>query len=86
MKIAIIGAGAVGGYYGALMARVGADVSFVARGAHRDAIRANGLRVIGVQGDFTVKVAAEDHPALSMSSSSQSRPMTTTPHFPSRKR
>jgi len=62
MRIAIVGAGAVGGYYGALMARAGADVSFVARGAHRDAIRANGLRIIGVQGDFTVKVAAEDDP------------------------
>ncbi len=63
MKIAIIGAGAVGGYYGALLSQAGADVSFVARGAHRDAIRANGLRIIGVQGDFTVKVAAEDDPA-----------------------
>ncbi len=63
MRIAIIGAGAVGGYYGALLARAGADVSFVARGAHRDAIRANGLRIIGVQGDFTVKVAAEEDPA-----------------------
>jgi 2-dehydropantoate 2-reductase len=63
MRIAIVGAGAVGGYYGALLARAGADVSFVARGAHRDAIRANGLRIIGVQGDFTVKVAAEDDPA-----------------------
>jgi 2-dehydropantoate 2-reductase len=63
MRIAIIGAGAVGGYYGALLARAGADVSFVARGAHRDAIRANGLRIIGVQGDFTVAVAAEDDPS-----------------------
>lgn len=63
MRIAIVGAGAVGGYYGALLARAGADVSFVARGAHRDAIRANGLRIIGVQGDFTVKVAADDDPA-----------------------
>jgi len=63
MRIAIVGAGAVGGYYGALMARAGADVSFVARGTHRDAIRANGLRIIGVQGDFTVKVAAEDDPS-----------------------
>jgi 2-dehydropantoate 2-reductase len=63
MKIAVVGAGAVGGYYGALMSRAGADVSFVARGAHRDAIRANGLRVIGIQGDFTVKVAAEDDPS-----------------------
>lgn len=60
MRIAIIGAGAVGGYYGALLSRVGADVSFVARGAHRDAIRTNGLRIIGVQGDFTVKLRAED--------------------------
>ncbi len=63
MKIAVIGAGAVGGYYGALLSRAGADVSFVARGAHRDAILANGLRIIGVQGDFTVKIAAEDDPA-----------------------
>jgi 2-dehydropantoate 2-reductase len=64
MKIAIIGAGAVGGYYGALLSRAGADVSFVARGAHRDAIRANGLRIVGsVQGDFTVHLSAEDDPA-----------------------
>ncbi len=63
MRIAVIGAGAVGGYYGALLSRAGADVSFVARGAHRDAIRASGLRIIGVQGDFTVKVAAQDDPA-----------------------
>ncbi len=63
MRIAIIGAGAVGGYYGALMSRVGADVHFVARGAHRDAIRANGLRIIGVQGDFTVHLPAEDDPS-----------------------
>ena len=63
MTIAVVGAGAVGGYYGALLSRAGADVSFVARGAHRDAIRATGLRIIGVQGEFTVKVAAEDDPA-----------------------
>jgi len=63
MKIAIVGAGAVGGYYGALLARTGVEVSFVARGAHRDAIRANGLRIIGVQGDFIVKAQAEDDPA-----------------------
>jgi 2-dehydropantoate 2-reductase len=62
MRIAVIGAGAVGGYYGALLAKTGADVSFVARGAHRDAIRANGLRIIGVQGDFTVKVTADEDP------------------------
>jgi 2-dehydropantoate 2-reductase len=63
MRIAIIGAGAVGGYYGALLSRVGADVSFVARGAHRQAINAEGLRIIGVQGDFVVQVPAEDDPS-----------------------
>lgn len=63
MKIAVIGAGAVGGYYGALLSRAGADVSFVARGTHRDAIRNQGLRIIGVQGDFTVHLAAEDDPS-----------------------
>jgi 2-dehydropantoate 2-reductase len=63
MRIAVIGAGAVGGYYGALLSRAGADVSFVARGAHLDAIRAGGLRIIGVQGDFTVNVTAEDDPS-----------------------
>lgn len=64
MKIAIIGAGAVGGYYGALLSRAGTDVSVVARGAHRDAIRANGLQIVGsVQGDFTVHLPAEDNPA-----------------------
>ena len=63
MKIAVIGAGAVGGYYGALLARRGHQVSFVARGAHRDAIRAHGLRVVGPLGDFTVQTPAESDPA-----------------------
>ena len=62
MRFAIIGAGAVGGYYGALLARQGHDVSFVARGAHGEAIRANGLRVVGPLGDFTVKTPAETDP------------------------
>jgi 2-dehydropantoate 2-reductase len=63
MKIAIIGAGGVGGFYGAQLLRVGVDVSFVARGAHLAAIRANGLRVIGPLGDVTVKPKAESDPA-----------------------
>jgi len=63
MKFAIIGAGAVGGYYGALLARQGHDVSFVARGAHGEAIRAKGLRVVGPLGDFTVRTPAESDPA-----------------------
>ena len=63
MKFAFIGAGAVGGFYGALLARKGYDVGFVARGAHRDAIARDGLRVDGPLGDFTVKVRAESDPA-----------------------
>jgi 2-dehydropantoate 2-reductase len=63
VKIGVIGAGAVGGYYGALLARQGHDVRFVARGAHRDAINANGLRIVGPLGDFTVKTPAETDPA-----------------------
>jgi 2-dehydropantoate 2-reductase len=63
MRFTFIGAGAVGGFYGALLARQGHDVSFVARGAHRDAIARDGLRVDGPLGDFTVKVRAESDPA-----------------------
>lgn len=63
MKICFVGAGAVGGFYGALLARTGHNVSFIARGAHRDAIQANGLRVVGPLGDFTVRTPAESDPA-----------------------
>jgi 2-dehydropantoate 2-reductase len=63
MRFAFIGAGAVGGFYGALLARKGYDVSFVARGAHRDAIARDGLRVDGPLGDFTVRVRAESDPS-----------------------
>ena len=50
MKIAIVGAGAVGGYYGARLAAAGHDVAFVARGANLDAIKANGVSVEVVSG------------------------------------
>jgi 2-dehydropantoate 2-reductase len=63
MRIGIVGSGAVGGFYGALLARSGCDVAFLARGAHLDAIRANGLRVIGAIGDFVVRAQAESDPA-----------------------
>lgn len=59
MKIAILGSGAVGGFYGALLARQGHDVSFIARGAHLDAIRARGLRVRSAVGDFAARGRAE---------------------------
>jgi 2-dehydropantoate 2-reductase len=54
MKIAIIGAGGVGGYYGALLARAGHEVAFIARGEHLQALRAKGLQVKSILGDFTV--------------------------------
>ena len=45
MKIAVIGAGAIGGYLGTLLAAAGEEVTFVARGANLDALRANGMKV-----------------------------------------
>ena len=60
MRIAILGSGAVGGYFGAKLARSGQDVSFVARGAHLEAIRSRGLQVKSAKlGDFTVRAPAE---------------------------
>lgn len=64
MKIAVYGAGGVGGYYGAVLARAGYEVSLVARGEHLAAIRQCGLRVLSPNGDFTVHpAAATDDPA-----------------------
>ena len=62
MRIVILGAGAVGGFYGALLSRSGCDVRFLARGAHLAAIREYGLRVVGPLGDFTVRAPADDNP------------------------
>jgi 2-dehydropantoate 2-reductase len=59
MRLVVVGAGGVGGYFGARLARAGQDVTVVARGAHLDAIRARGLRVqSAVEGEYTVPVAA----------------------------
>jgi 2-dehydropantoate 2-reductase len=61
MKFAILGSGAVGGYFGAKLARAGHDVTFIARGAHLAAIRERGLQVKSpMLGDFTVTAPAED--------------------------
>jgi 2-dehydropantoate 2-reductase len=57
MKIAIMGSGGVGGYYGALLARHGHDVTFIARGAHLKAIQDKGLQVKSIHGDFLVEPA-----------------------------
>src|SRR5512136_675904 len=64
MKIAIMGTGGVGGYYGGMLAKAGQDVTFIARGAHLQAIREKGLQVKSIYGDFQVsKAKATDKPA-----------------------
>jgi 2-dehydropantoate 2-reductase len=63
MRVAIMGSGGVGGYYGGMLARAGEDVTFVARGAHLDAMRANGLTVKTAHvGEFAIPVKATDDP------------------------
>jgi 2-dehydropantoate 2-reductase len=52
MRVAAMAAGAVGGYFGARLAAAGHDVAFIARGAHRDAIRRDGLRIESALGDL----------------------------------
>jgi 2-dehydropantoate 2-reductase len=63
MRIAVYGAGGVGGYFGGRLARAGADVRLIARGAHLHALREHGLRVRSVKGDFAVRLPATDDPA-----------------------
>jgi len=64
MRIAAMAAGGVGGYYGAKLAAAGHDVFFIARGAHKDAIEKNGLKVESVNGDVHVaKANVTDDPA-----------------------
>ena len=62
MKIAILGAGGVGGYYGGVLARAGHQVSMLARGAHLEALRERGLEVRTPEEPFTVAVGAADDP------------------------
>ncbi len=65
MKIGILGSGAVGGYFGAKLARAGHDVTFIARGAHLEAIRARGLEIRSpALGDFTVHARADEDTAV----------------------
>ena len=64
MKIAVMGSGSIGGYLGARMAAAGAEVTFVARGAHLAAIRAHGLTIRSPLGDLLIApAAATDDPA-----------------------
>ena len=63
MRIVFVGAGGVGGYFGARLSAAGEDVAFVARGAHLEAIRRDGLRVFSGAGDAHVFPEASDDPA-----------------------
>ena len=63
MKIVFVGAGGVGGYFGARLASAGADVALVARGAHLASIRANGLVVESQLGNLRQTIRAEADPA-----------------------
>ena len=63
MRIAVMGAGSTGGYFGGMLARGGDDVSLIARGAHLEAIRSDGLRVVRDEEEFTVRCRATDDPS-----------------------
>jgi 2-dehydropantoate 2-reductase len=60
VRFAVVGAGAIGGYVGAALARGGADVTLIARGAHLTAMRRGGVRVISPRGDFEAHPPATD--------------------------
>ena len=63
MRIAIMGSGGTGGYFGGLLARAGEEVTFIARGAHLEALRMQGLTVKSrLAGEFTLPVQATDTP------------------------
>jgi len=63
MKTAVMGAGAVGGYFGALLIRAGFDVTLIARGAHLKAMQEKGLSIKSFKGDIKAKPKTTDNPA-----------------------
>jgi 2-dehydropantoate 2-reductase len=62
MRIAVLGAGAIGAYVGAALARGGAEVHLVARGANLEAMRRHGIRVLSPRGDFAARPPATEDP------------------------
>ncbi len=60
MRFAVVGAGAIGAYLGAALVRGGADVVLIARGAHLEAMRRDGVRVLSRRGDFSARPEATD--------------------------
>ena len=64
MRIAVLGVGGVGGYFGGRLAQAGEDVIFIARGAHLQAMQEHGLRVESLKGDFVISpIQATDDPS-----------------------
>ncbi len=63
MNVAVVGVGAVGGYFGGLLVKGGADVTFIARGERLETLRAKGLTVKSGKGDFSIRIRATDDPA-----------------------
>lgn len=62
MKVAVMGAGGVGAYFGGRLAEGGIPVSFIARGEHLKAMNENGLKINSIHGDFEIQVEATDDP------------------------
>jgi len=63
MKFTVVGAGAIGAFVGAMLARSGEDVTLIARGPHLRAMQERGVRVRGAVGNFDARVSATDDPA-----------------------
>ena len=63
MRIAVMGAGGVGGCLGGLLAQSGNDVSLIARGEHLESIRQNGLKIMRADSEFVVEIEATDDPS-----------------------
>lgn len=66
MRIAVVGAGGVGGYFGARLAAAGEDVVFIARGPHLRAMRERGLRVTSIAGDLVLRSVSATDDAVSV--------------------
>jgi 2-dehydropantoate 2-reductase len=63
MRIAVMGTGSIGGYFGGMLARAGNDVTLIARGPNLEAITSNGLKVVRDDEEFTVRCPATEDPA-----------------------
>ena len=62
MRIAVMGAGSIGGYFGGMLAQSGHDVTLIARGKHLETIRKDGLKILNGDGYFLVKCDSTDDP------------------------